>query len=254
MAFIFAWALSKLTAKHLKNSYHKYFAVAFCVLVSFSLIGEYKIQSNKKIDFIIWITNEASEENRELAYKIHDKLFTSTLSKKEAELFISLLLDFFEYRGITREEIKKNPDFAKKYYRRMNVALADYQLAVANSMLKSWDKGYYTVATSNGGKDLAALAEEIKTYNPIFDERVQMDMRMIEFAAQRHTTFFASDSLKEEAVRIFSLVSVPPLQEKNNESTYILSREIIIHSLKKFEQSSKNIQIISGTFDDWFSQ
>jgi len=249
IAGVLALIFSKVAGKRLDNAFQKCFALIFLLLAGLSLYGNIANYSNENIEFSVWLKEKAPEEDLELAIDLQSKLYITELSDKEALSFLDILLDFLEYRGISRGELKENREDAVRVMRYMYGALADYQLSVANSMLKSWDSERETLDEEN----LMSLADEIKTFNPIFDDKVEVDLKMIEFAAARHETFYTPDSQQDTATAIFALAAVPPQQETGNKNVYRLNRGIILERLVELNQLKKNIKKITESFESWLS-
>jgi len=111
----------------------------------------------------------------------------------------------------------------------------------------------YTIGVPLSTDDFDALADDVKTFNPMFSEKVEVDMEMIKYAAQRHSTFFVPESMKDFSDRTFALAAVPPKQQQDNESVYTLSRGIIVQRLTEIRQLKKNIDGISDSFKEWVS-
>jgi len=258
----FLGAKTKSVAKLFsKNTFHQSFAFLFLLSVMAFTQGHYSNNSSEHTEFMVWLEGNASQEDRSFASELQQQLYTSTISDKEASRYIDLLLDFFEHRGITRDEFKQNREDALKIIRQMYGDFADYQLEIANSMLKSWDNRHYEFTSTTGKsfsaavplktEDLLSLVEEVKMFNPILGDKVEIDMKMIEFAARRQGTFFVAESVKEISEYMYALAAVPPKQDPSNDKVYKLNREIIISRLRELEQFKKNIEKINDALETW---
>tara|TARA_Y100000310_G_scaffold128133_1_gene127296 strand:- start:115 stop:1353 length:1239 start_codon:yes stop_codon:yes gene_type:complete len=253
------WCFSKRFKKYFLVSFYILFAPLLLFVSSLSLVGSIITHSQDNIDMTVWLQQEATDEERIAAIEFQNNLITPELSNEEISLHLDLLLDFFEYRGITREEIKNNPEFAITAIRNMYGAIADYHMAVVNSMLISWDKGVAIQVNTKSRKlshgfplytdDLMELADKIRKLNPQLKDKVEIDLKMIELAAERRGTFLSTEDLPVRV--IFALATVPPQQKENDENLYILNREVIVDRLEEIKQYKKNVDRINDSFESW---
>jgi hypothetical protein len=260
IAALFAWlaAKSKGTVQMFsKNTFHNLFAFVFILVVFVSAYGRY----SDNTDFVVWLEQNATEEDRSFANELQQKLYSSSINDEEASKYINLLLNFYEYRGITREEFKQNQEDTLKLVDQMYGGFADYRITIAKSMLKSWDNRRFEFTSTTGksfsaavpisNENLLPLVHEIEMSNPMLEGSVELDIKMIELAARRKDSFLVLESNKEEMEYLYGLAAVPPKKDPNDNKIYRFHREIIVKRLTELEQFRSNIDSINQALADW---
>jgi len=245
-AAFLAWIFKLIAGKKVKDAFPKSFAVCFMVIALWSMFGSLTSFSEGKIEFSTWLEKEATQEERNMAYKIKQKMTVSSLDDDEVSSFLGLFLNYLEFRGVSKEELKSNPDDSIRIVKNMYGSILEYQYAVVQSMLQSWDNNQLTY-TDN----LDSLVTEVKKINSWYEYQVQVDTKMIELAARREENFFLPESMRFMFESDSWSPTVSPMQVAGEDNLYELNREIIAARLKEIEQAQNNIDSLLDQFERW---